>query len=304
MIKIIPDKRIKYRPLFKKINANVTMTIDKKPKSSSVNSLERSREKQVDEQPKKRTKKYGSGSLGWGFLQGFNLFITLIILVGVGVLFYIMMDHESRHQGPPKYVLDPAKEDEQVVFNPAIPEEIRQSYVYIPPIKDDINDENIEKIAAIAKQSDFTIDLVSSEKESSTSEIQTEEEELTLPKITLSSFSSRGESTEGLDEGEIEEEKQQKIATLLSAADNAMSHKNYVGVNQNDAYYFYNQILFLDKENTEANEGLYEIASIYLQNAKQALLFHDYANAERFIKVGLVVVPDHPELKTLEKELY
>lgn len=308
MIKTFSSQSKKRNSLFKKINADVTMTIEKNPKSSSIDSSSAlSSPEKLGKQARKQTEKRGnkqkSGSLGWGFLQGFNLFITLIVLAGVGTLFYMMMDHESRHQGPAKYVLDPAKEDGQVIFNPAIPEEIRQSYVYIPPIKDNINDETIEKIEAIAKQADFAINLISSEKDPSLLEEQAEEDEFALPKITLSSLSSRGESTEELDEEQVEEERQQHIAMLLSAAHNAMANNNYVGVNQNDAYYFYNQILFLEADSAEAHEGLNDIATIYLQNAKQALLFHDYANADRFIKVGLVVVPDHPELKALEKEL-
>ncbi len=69
--------------------------------------------------PPKKAKKYGS-SLGWGWFQAFSLFLTLLFLVGSGILLWMMIGNESIHEGPPKYVLSNDGQVGDVVLNPQL----------------------------------------------------------------------------------------------------------------------------------------------------------------------------------------
>lgn len=252
--------------------------------------------------PKKKRKASGS-SLGWGFFQGFNLFLTFVILLGLGIVTYIMVGGENRHQGLPKYVLDQATDNGQVIFNPQIPEEVRQSYIYVPPVKEEINAEELEQIEQIAKAPDFDLKLSSVGEtvgQGEGSSTATDDQD-SLPKLSLTSVGSDALNDANAEDFELERA-QVQIESFIDQAQHAMSEGRYVGVNHDDAYYFYTQVLFLDVENPVAKAGLHDIANLYFQNAQKALYEGDLTNAETFIKVGLVVMPNHRELLQLEDE--
>lgn len=251
--------------------------------------------------PKKKRKASGA-SLGWGFFQGFNLFLTFMILIGLGIVTYIMVGGENRHQGLPKYVLDQATDNGQVIFNPQIPEEVRQSYIYVPPVKEEINAEELEQIEQIAKAPDFDLKLSSlGNSAESEANASSQEGQNGLPKLSLTSIGSDALNEANAEDFETERAKVQ-LETFLDQAQHAMSEGRYVGVNHDDAYYFYTQVLFLDAENPAAKAGLHDIANLYFQNAQKSLYEGDLTNAETFIKVGLVVMPNHRELLQLEEE--
>ncbi len=233
---------------------------------------------------KKRRKKSGS-SFGWGWFQGFNLFLTLYLLIIFVIFGYFMMGGEDYHEGPPKYVLDRTDEESgKVIFNPQIPESVRKSYLYVPPIDDDmVDDDSVEAFATQTIELD-TIQVTSAL-----------EEEESVGGLTLLSTGDMAFEEEGQAEYHAEE--------LVEFGRLAQSNGELVGTEGVDAYYYYQQALLLDPENEDALHGLSEIAFIYYQNAEQALIRGEYDRADQYIKVGLIVEPDNSFIQDLAAEL-
>lgn len=240
--------------------------------------------KEEREKKKKRRKKSGESrsggsSFGWGWFQGFNLFITFYFLTIFIIFGYFMMGGETRHEGPPKYVLDKSDaESGKVVFNPQIPKEIRDSYTYVRPEEvTPVDSETVDHLILLSESgSDFT--------------------DIDMPELNL--LSSSEERVEEV----AQEVKKYRVEELLLMAEEARSVGHYVGAKQQDAYYFYQEVLKQDPNNEAAKFGLQDIAYLYYQNAQKAYDEGDYGQADQYVKVGLIIEPNNQfllELKSL-----
>lgn len=69
------------------------------------------------------------------------------------------------------------------------------------------------------------------------------------------------------------------------------------------AYYYYNEILRIDPENDLVQKGFLKIADKYAVLADHAFQAFDYVQAEKYVRRGLQVVPNHYYLLSLQQEL-
>jgi serine/threonine-protein kinase PpkA len=97
--------------------------------------------------------------------------------------------------------------------------------------------------------------------------------------------------------------KQAEITELLHAAQTALSEYELTTPADGNAYYYYQEVLKRDPENTEAIEGFSKIADRYLDLAKKAGDRQQYKKANSYVTLGLRVQNDHPGLLALRQRL-
>ena len=103
----------------------------------------------------------------------------------------------------------------------------------------------------------------------------------------------------------IEEKSQQDIITQhLKNATQAMKQKRFTTPDEDNAFYYYDEILSLDKNNEEALNGIKKLAQKYLSLANKQLNKKAYESALRFIDKGLYVEPDNESLIDLRDKIY
>lgn len=248
--------------------------------------------------------------LGMGWFQGFSLFILGLIFIGLAILAYFMLGEEPLHEGPPKYVLEEVDGGLMARFNPEIPEEIRESYQYVAPERTEQETEVLKELPKLEESHEGPIELLSLNQEG---EVTSEEETLSelasesrgendeeLPALTLFSAADEGEAA--LEEGVESNESNEALQGLIHQAQAAMQAGRYVGIQQDDAYYLFTEVLKLDPQNEEARAGIYTIANIYYDNAARALGGGHRESAKQFIAIGRAVMPNHDGLRRLEVE--
>lgn len=69
------------------------------------------------------------------------------------------------------------------------------------------------------------------------------------------------------------------------------------------AYFYYNEILHLDPESELVRQGYQNIGDKYAVLADHAFQEFDYVQAEKYVRRGLQVAPDHYYLKYIQQEL-
>ncbi len=262
---------------------------------------------------RKKTNKHGS-SLGWGWFQGFNLFVTGCFLFICLVFAYFMMGSDSKHEGLPKYSIDRSNDLGKAIFNPAISEEERESFVYKPPIRRPKVEEKpafeeIELLSQASSNAEQKIDLpalslISAVEDEPTEESDTPENFYGDTPFGLSMESLQLEST-----AQTEEPTQQpipsspEVAALMQQANNAWNKGQLSEPYQGSALSIYHQALEMDPNSQAAMAGLDRLANHYLDLSKRAFEYGDYFSALDYADLGLKADPLNPELNQIKSQL-
>jgi len=101
-----------------------------------------------------------------------------------------------------------------------------------------------------------------------------------------------------------EKTQQDLILKLLEKAQNAVKAKRYTTPDKDNAFYYFEEILALDKQNQAAIDGIKDLAVRYLKLANRQFNKKAYEPALRFIDKGLFVEPDNRDLVTLRDKIY
>lgn len=272
--------------------------------------------KNVDEQnkeaeivQKKKSKKYGS-SLGWGWFQGFNLFITGSFLTICLIFAYFMMGSETTRSGLPKYSIDRTNDLGKAIYNPALSEEERESFVYKPPVRRPKTTEKpvleeIELLSEAAKNPTANLDLPALSLISATEDDEAEHNAenfygdspfgLNMESLQLESSSQPAEQNTVLSNPESNSMVQQANA----AWDRGQLSEPYQG----SALAYYHQALAADANNQAALTGLNKLATHYLNLAQKEFSRNDYFSALDYVDLGLKADPLNPELNQLKARL-
>lgn len=273
--------------------------------------------KNVDEQNKeaeitqnKKSKKHGS-SLGWGWFQGFNLFITGSFLAICLVFAYFMMGSETTRTGLPKYSIDRTNDLGKAIYNPALSEEERESFVYKPPVRrpkateKPVLDE-IELLSEAAKNPTANLDLpaltlISAADDDDEAEHSAENFYgdspfgLNMESLQLESSSQPTEQSAASSNPESE--------AMVKQAETAWNRGQLSEPYQGSALAYYHQALATDDNNQAALTGLNKLATHYLNLAKKAFSQNDYFSALDYVDLGLKADPLNPELNQLKARL-
>jgi hypothetical protein len=98
-------------------------------------------------------------------------------------------------------------------------------------------------------------------------------------------------------------EKKSLIRELTNKAEQCLVESLLTAPEDDCAFKYYSEILELDKNNKVALAGFQEIADQYVILADQAYRNLNFITAKKYVKHGLMVVPDHSRLLELELEL-
>lgn len=264
--------------------------------------------KEAEVVQKKKSKRHGS-SLGWGWFQGFNLFVTGCFLIICLVFAYFMMGGESTHEGPPKYSIDRANDLGKAIFNPAIPEEVRATYVYTPPVRRPKATEKpvLDEIQLISEAKDESIinpDLPALSLISSTEaddEAEPEENEVFFGDAPFG-LSMQELQLESMTTAPQESQNPQSNA-FVQQAKSAWNRGQLSEPYQGSALSLYHKALEVDPSNQSALAGIDQLASHYLNLAKKEMDRGDYFSALDYTDLGLKADPLNPELNQLKARL-
>lgn len=272
--------------------------------------------KNVDEQnkeaeivQKKKSKKYGS-SLGWGWFQGFNLFITGSFLTICLIFAYFMMGSETTRTGLPKYSIDRTNDLGKAIYNPALSEEERESFVYKPPVRRPKTTEKpvleeIELLSEAAKNPTANVDLPALSLISATEDDEAEH----------NAENFYGDSPFGLNMESLQLESSSQPAEQNTVSSNPESNSMVQQANaawdrgqlsepyQGSALAYYHQALAADANNQAALTGLNKLATHYLNLAQKEFSRNDYFSALDYVDLGLKADPLNPELNQLKARL-
>lgn len=272
--------------------------------------------KNVDEQnkeaeivQKKKSKKYGS-SLGWGWFQGFNLFITGSFLTICLIFAYFMMGSETTRTGLPKYSIDRTNDLGKAIYNPALSDEERESFVYKPPVRRPKTTEKpvleeIELLSEAAKNPTANVDLPALSLISATEDDEAEH----------NAENFYGDSPFGLNMESLQLESSSQPAEKNTVSSNPESNAMVQQANaawdrgqlsepyQGSALAYYHQALAADANNQAALTGLNKLATHYLNLAQKEFSRNDYFSALDYVDLGLKADPLNPELNQLKARL-
>ena len=90
---------------------------------------------------------------------------------------------------------------------------------------------------------------------------------------------------------------------LLRAAHTALSDYRLTTPDTDSAYYYYQQVLALDPDNSQATAGFSLIAERYLELATKAFDKGQEKKAQQYVTLGLRIKNDHPELLAFHHRL-
>ncbi len=250
-------------------------------------------------------KRVRGSKLGMGWFQGFSLFIALLVFIALAIFAYFMLGERPLYDGDiPKYVLVGNEESgAMAALNPALPEEIRKQYIYIPkversdnrallqdrPILDQQKETKVTKVE-LASSGNGSDDVIISEEAIVTHDNNSSLELLSIDHNAVDS-NGAGLSAENL----------ALIEGFILQGDIAYQQGFYVGTDQDDAYYYYQSALAIDPYNTQALQGIANIANAYYVNARNAYNYGSYDVAAQYVALGLAVQPDHSALLQLQQ---
>lgn len=257
-------------------------------------------ENEATAQDKPPVKKQRGSKLGMGWFQGFSLFVAFLIFSALAVFAYFMLGDKPLYEGDvPKYVVI-GNEDSgaMAALNPAIPEDIRQQYIYVPkvtrtedleilqerPVLDTTQDAKVTKVE-LASNTDGSEEVVVSEENAESNDNSVGLELLSVD------HNAAGLSAEDL----------ALVDGFLLQGDIAYEQGIYVGVNQDDAYHYYQSALAIDPNNAQAQQGLANIANVYYASARDAYNYGTYDVAAQYVALGLAVQPNHSSLLQLQQ---
>lgn len=263
---------------------------------------------EVDEEPMVAAppiaeKPVRGSKLGMGWFQGFNLFICGLIFIGLAIFAYFMFGEEPLYTGKvPKYVVI-ANEDSgsMAALNPALTDAEREKYVYVPKVEVQREDpleqpvlDPVEKTRTVTK-----VELLSNDSgEEETISTETVVSDVADDEVAGLSLHSLDHDEEGLSQADI-----LLIDGLIQMANNAFFQGNYVGINQDDAYYFYQEVLTIDADNAKGQQGILAIADVYYRSALDAYRRGDLEIAQQYLAIGQKVQPNYAPLSQLETQM-
>lgn len=263
--------------------------------SAEVDSVGDVEEELVAAPPKKQRK---GSVLGMGWFQGFNLFICGLLFVGLALFAYFIFGEKPLYSGKlPKYVVIENEDLGAIAaLNPSIPEEERKSYIYVPKVKRE--DISVLEMPVLDNQNlAGTTTKIEMYSGNEAAEIVEAEDIVNTSEPALELFSidhnSEGVSAEDL----------ALVDGFILQAEIAFMQGNYVGVDEMDAYFYYQQALQLDSKNRTALQGLNAIADVYYRSAYDAFNYGDLDVAQQYLSIGLVVQPNHRPLLDLQQRL-
>ena len=92
-----------------------------------------------------------------------------------------------------------------------------------------------------------------------------------------------------------------KVNDLLDSAQSAYSADRLMLPENNNAYYYYGEVLKLDPENIEANKGMQQLVQRYTNLAESALQSKNMSKFDSFVERGLSIDPQNARLLALKK---
>jgi len=95
---------------------------------------------------------------------------------------------------------------------------------------------------------------------------------------------------------------QQRIGLFITSAEAASKDQRLLLPADDNAVFYYRQVLLLEADNAQAMAGLQQVAELYHDKAKQAYRRSDFPGALEMIQSGLQAQPDNPQLLKLLKE--
>ena len=101
----------------------------------------------------------------------------------------------------------------------------------------------------------------------------------------------------------VEAQRVRTVRDLLTQAEKAMGQEHLTSPTGDCGYYYFTKVLILDTENVEATRGMQTIADRYAAKAEDSYRNFRLSEAKRFVKSGLLAVPNHRQLLELEKDL-
>lgn len=93
------------------------------------------------------------------------------------------------------------------------------------------------------------------------------------------------------------------VETLLARAETAMQDLRLTVPAEDNAFYYYRKVFALDPGNLQAAKGLRDITRRYAALAREQMDQADLTQASTYVRRGLQVQPDDPELRHLEKDI-
>jgi len=95
-----------------------------------------------------------------------------------------------------------------------------------------------------------------------------------------------------------------QIGGLLALADAALAKQRLRTPPNDNAFFYYEKVLELDPENELAKNGFAKIARRYAWLAEAHISKYEYAEARRYITLGLEVKPNDPKLLALKRDAH
>ncbi len=270
--------------------------------------------KNVDEQnkeaeviQKRQATKYGT-SLGWGWFQGFNLFITGSFLAICVVFAYFMMGGETTRTGLPKYSIDRANDLGKVIYNPALSEEERESFVYKPPVRRPKTTEKpvldeIELLSEAAKNPIANLDLPTLSLISAEEHDDIDHHEENFYGDSPFGLNMESLQLESSSQSNTQQDNNPETNAIMQQAKAAWNRGQLSEPYQGSALAYYHQALASDANNQAALTGLNQLATHYLNLAKKSFSRNDYFSALDYVDLGLKADPLNPELHQLKSQL-
>ncbi|MGJ0431581.1 serine/threonine-protein kinase [Methylobacter sp.] len=112
-----------------------------------------------------------------------------------------------------------------------------------------------------------------------------------------------GIATQGITHvGALYASMQEKIDLYLSEAAKALQTYRLTSPSRNNALYYFHEVLLLDPNNTEAQQGKFKVANAYADLAESKLDAFDYTAAKANIQRGLSIYPNSSRLLALRKK--
>jgi hypothetical protein len=92
-----------------------------------------------------------------------------------------------------------------------------------------------------------------------------------------------------------------EIEQYLLKAMVAMDMSKLTAPAQDNAYFYYQNVIRLDPDHEAANQGLTDIASRYADLAEEAIDRFQYVKAEHYVQEGVRVQPENTRLAALQQ---
>ncbi|MDX1733956.1 MAG: protein kinase, partial [Halioglobus sp.] len=157
--------------------------------------------------------------------------------------------------------------------------------IYLDKARQALEQNDLQAAQELLDQSTLVSDLV-------------EDRELVASGIAL-----RGELTAARKQQLIAEQRQAAIDKLLNDARHLYEQGNTISPSGASAYDKYREVLSLDPDNDAARQGIMDLTSELLQQARVHLQDSEVAQAQAYVNIAVRIYPQHPEIDTVRAEI-